>query len=440
LYIRLFDSREADHGRRAQETVEQRLARLQKRKQARSERKLEESVEELDNRRQSERDRAALRRSLQTLDEKRAEREKNRTAHAEQRERRFVSPLELIDKEHQALPNSAPSAAHRQLVASYARKVLLTPASEVCAICDELPRPGKEPRKLLVRELPASSDIVLASPEDLHPDLAVQYCIASMVRDVQSYVRVKPLLLSPRGVGINPSGEVVLNSCESCLTSLKGTTARLEKLLKSGKLSKTKEAKRQKEIALLAPPRFAIANKNFCGVMPEYLAKLKPTKAELAMISPVFKTGLLVVVRAEKQKGGPGQYKMESHTSSYELDVKQVIKSLPLCPEDVPFKVLITGPKKANLRAQVGERFNVRRAVVRKLLLHLKACNQYFRDIVIDEEMLLKLPENAMLKEQVVEEEVEEDSDEKASDEVASLNNFSVCYNIVLLISYSFHL
>jgi hypothetical protein len=198
------------------------------------------------------------------------------------------------------------------------------------------------------------------------------------------------------------------------------------KIPKKVELADAQKARLQKQGAALPPPKYAIANGNFCGVMPAHLSGLNPTKAELAMVSLVFKTGLLVIVRAEKQKGGPGQYKMESHTSSYDLDVTQVVKSLPICPEDVPFKVMITGPRAANLRMQIGDRFNVRRGVVRKLLQHLKSCNPYYKNVIIDDDMLERLPENAMLNEFVVEQEVEDEPSADAK-EVGGLKSRISC-------------
>ena len=386
---------------------EEKKVRLERERLRSVARRAAESSPERKARLEADRERAASRQEEETDEQRESrlkkKREKARELYRERWKQQYLTEQEMHGLSEQLLPQR-PSSEHQLKISRAAQGVLLQPNEQICVVCDTFLKPGQKLTQMGVMELPASADVVLKCPTDLPIALAMQYNIEALCLDWAERVRVRKLLLSPRGVGGGSLTETFVSVCSSCMGSLKDTTNQL----KSGV-----------DAAKLKPPRWAIANNNFMGVLPPEIAAFEPTAAELAMVAPVFKTAQLVVVRAQKQKGGPGQYRLESHTCSYNMDVEKLIKSLPMKPADVPFRVLITGPRKANARFHVGNRFNVRRGVVRMLLTELKTHNPYYKDISVDEEMLSLLPADAMV-EDMVHEDLQDEPDESTAQDTKS--------------------
>ena len=423
---RALDFSRAQESSRAVESSEERKVHLEKDRVRFSAGTAAETAPEKDLRLQKKRQREADRRANET-EEERAERLKKarqdyrskkkqlyiddeaRQDYHSKKKQLYIDDEEMRKLSDELLPQR-PSAEHQLKVARAAQEFLLAPNDQICVVCDTFLKPGQKMNHMNVLAIPSSADVVLKRPKDLAPALSQQYNIEVLCIDMAERDRVRSLMLSPRGVGPGSNTDTQVLVCSSCLGSLKDTTNQLTSGVDASKLK---------------PPRWAIANNNFMGVMPASILALEPTAAELAMVAPVFKTAQLVVVRAQKQRAGPGQYRLESHTCSYNLDVEKLIRSLPLKPSDVPFRVLITGPRRANVRLHVGKRFNVRRGVVRMLLTQLKEHNPYYKDITVDEEMLARLPEDAMVEDMIHEDMQEEPAaaaDEEKTEEKSKVN------------------
>jgi hypothetical protein len=396
--------RKAAAQRRRNETAEQKRLRLDRDRAAAVARRLNETAEQRQARLDKVNLAAASRRQVESAEEAQARRQQARERYHAVKREKYLTAEEMRVLSDSVLPGR-PSETHQLEIARLAQRFLSATNEHACVVCDTFPRPGEELTIMPIADLPPSADQVLKCPRGLPEELYQQYCVSVFCISTVDRNRVASLLLSPRGVGPATLDSTIVYTCTSCLGSLRETSQKM----KGGKRG-----------GALKPPRWAIANGNFVGQMPPDIAALEPTPAELALISPVFKTAQLVIVRAQRQTGGPGQFKLQSHTCSYELDVEKVIKSLPLRPSEVPFRVLISGPRKANTRVHVGRRYNVRRGVVRMLLTHLKKCNPYFEKITVDEDMLDRLPADAMAEDMVHEDTWEEhdQKDEKGTTKV----------------------
>ena len=321
----------------------------------------------------------------------------NSRSHRTQRESKdhaqYLTQAELDAKAKQVLPDPPPSREHQNAITSAIKTLLSTPQAPPCCVCDAIAKPGDVHDVVDAGELPPSAEYVLRTPDDLYPELASEYDVSSSFKDEDTSELFSQLMLSPRGLvpSSNKADDPQLTVCKKCMSSLEHTTRLLGKMtiLKDGSLS----AEDQKK---LYPPQLAIANGNFVGRWPEHIRKLEPRKAELALVSLYYNSAVLVLVRAETQKGGPGQYKLDSHTSTYEMNLTEVISSLPLAPAQCPYRVLISGPRGAKLKELVGDRFSIRRYVVREMLLFLKKCNPLYKDVTVNEDMLARLPVDGM--------------------------------------------
>jgi hypothetical protein len=308
--------------------------------------------------------------------------------------KQYISQTELNEKAKQVLPDPPPSAAHQNAVTKAIKTFLSTPLAPPCCICDAHARPGQEHDTIDPLDLPASSEYVLQPPDGLHHLLREEYDVSKLFHTKEATVLMSKLMLSPRGVRVSTlkSQEPLLVACKKCMTSLEYTTRVLRKLKvgEDGSLSDDDKKK-------LYPPQLAIANGNFPGRWPKHIRDMKPRKSETALISRHYNSSVLErVYGREEQKGGPGQYKLFSHVTTYELNIKEVITSLPLAPSSCPYRVLISGPRGAKLRELTHDRYKIRRAVVRAMLVFLVEANPLYKDITIDEDVLARLPEDAI--------------------------------------------
>jgi hypothetical protein len=135
---------------------------------------------------------------------------------------------------------------------------------------------------------------------------------------------------------------------------------------------------------VVKPPKYAIANGYFTGVLPENLQKA--TRAELALCSPAKKTGYITVVQ------GGGQRRLKGHTSSHHLDVSAVASCLPLRPQDAPYRVLLVGHFTPEQKRKLMQDHLINAQMVRKLLMYWRTENHIFKKMDLNDERLNGLP------------------------------------------------
>ena len=103
------------------------------------------------------------------------------------------------------------------------------------------------------------------------------------------------------------------------------------------------------------------------------------------------------ISRLNRLEGG-GQLRMLGHVLTSRLDVKKVIKSLPLTGEDVPIRAVVTTAFTSEQRLTLLRDFVVRREkIVRYLhVMKYEFQNPLYSDICLNIEALQKLPGNAV--------------------------------------------
>ena len=314
-----------------------------------------------------------------------------RTSRAVKNDAQYLTQEELNAKAKQVLPDPPPSKEHQSAITKAVKTVLSTPQAPPCCVCDAIAKPGEVHDVVDASDLPPSAEYVLRPPDDLYPDLAMEYDVSSFFKNSETSELISQMMLSPRGLvpSSNKADDPQLTVCKKCTTSLELTSRLLRKMtiFQDGSLSEEDQKK-------LYPPQLAIANGNFVGRWPEHLRKSEPRKAELALVSLYYNSAVLVLVHGEMH--APGGYKLNSHTSTYEVNLTEVISSLPLAPAQCPYRVLISGPRGAKLKELVGDRFSIRRSVVREMLLFLKKANPLYKDVTVNEDMLARLPADGM--------------------------------------------
>ena len=84
------------------------------------------------------------------------------------------------------------------------------------------------------------------------------------------------------------------------------------------------------------PPKFAIANGLYIGIFPEEVHK-EVTAWELSLMTPFHRVGSVRRVR-----GSPTGV-LQGHRVSFFLDTETVVNALPLRPDQILDKVILTG-------------------------------------------------------------------------------------------------
>ncbi|CAG8802972.1 2782_t:CDS:2, partial [Cetraspora pellucida] len=139
----------------------------------------------------------------------------------------------------------------------------------------------------------------------------------------------------------------------------------------------------------ILPKKFSQENNMDPGEVPEELKD--PTEIEEMLISQVFT--VMSVYRLHR-----GQYGYRGNVINFPQNVQEFITRLPRHPSSL--EVLIVRRKSFNDSAAFKD-FNVRRTKVARALQWLKENNRYYADIVIDNEVLLTLPENGPVDDQL---------------------------------------
>ncbi len=275
----------------------------------------------------------------------------------------------------------------------------------VCCVCDQFCT-RSETEELNPEQLnPTFFTPLLAPMEDcgvppLHGDLIRQYDVSQFFNDnIGSSLR--NILLSPRGL-IHHRQEDGCKSrlifCHDCLRALN-----------------------QKRL-----PKFAIANGNWCGQLPEDLRKL--TYGTLSLLRPIQTFGRVV----EFHGRGSTKYgsRLTGHMYSTRLDTPLIRNKVPLKPTDAPVRVVVLSPFSSNETAAKRAKIAITKAdyVIEpeKIsgVLHFwrKIGNPHMAPIITDTETLQQLPSGEVSSDVFCIKEVEsatpvEDSDAEVGDE-----------------------
>ncbi|GBC03494.1 hypothetical protein RclHR1_05150004 [Rhizophagus clarus] len=191
--------------------------------------------------------------------------------------------------------------------------------------------------------------------------------------------------------------------CNECFPSIKIVCGECRRCH-----SENKELKRLKLNPELK--KFSSRNNMDLGDVPEELQGL--TQIEEMLIAQIFPIISVYYLRS-------GQYTYQDNVINFPQDIKEFATHLPHRP--LSLDVLVVRHHSSDGRA--FKDFNVRHSVVSCALHWLKHNNQYYSNIVIDEEVLGSLPDNGLLDDQIPQ--LEDISDEIADDADDSVvNNF----------------
>lgn len=252
----------------------------------------------------------------------------------------------------------------------------------VCSVCDEICLLSRT-EILDVPSLPPSFFTVLRKPTGIDGDasvlpqeLADQYDISHHFPDD---ARFKDLLLSPRGVKKSTC------TCQGSTCKGRGSCSPLLYVCVSG----CWQALRRGSI-----PKFAIAQGNYVGQLPEELRSM--TFGSRCLIRPMQSFGRL----ASFYNGGG--MRLTGHVYSNKLNTPIVRKKLPINPGDVPIRVLVVSP----LATDASTAARARMAAIKQeyiiqpdkingtLQFFQKVGNKAMESIEFNEDVLRELPKD----------------------------------------------
>lgn len=268
-----------------------------------------------------------------------------------------------------------------------------------CVVCDEFC--DKLSSKLLLpSDLPSSFFEILALPDGkdgsagkLSPLLASQYCVYSSNFGLND-VRFKGILLSPRGVVHHDDNCMSLNTSDlsssrsiemcSCVSKLRiCTTGSHNNCFNSIFVSRK-------------IPKFAIAQGNFIGYLPEKLDAL--SFGSRCLLRPVHSFGRLTSFYGKQCKSGG--VSLKGHMYSSILDTCLVRKKIPISPFDVPIRVVVVSPFCSNEKtfsclklASTKSQYVIQPDLIKELLqLWEDIDNPVMKCISVDHDVLSSLP------------------------------------------------
>ncbi len=164
-----------------------------------------------------------------------------------------------------------------------------------------------------------------------------------------AFPRTQGLLLSPRGVE-----QKKLRLCRQCHRHLE---ARVD------------------DHSIL-PPKTAIANGFFVGLLPEPLFTACSV-ADFVVTTPCRALARVLTVRG-------GQRLLKGHVHTTEIDLPTVINALPLTPDEAPLKVIITGAMTPTWKALAIKPYVVSKQNITKLItFYSNAKNPHFKGACI---------------------------------------------------------
>lgn len=286
--------------------------------------------------------------------------------------RKTISEAELDKMKSLQLPPSPNHISNisKTLHDSYHR------LSDACAVCGQF---CEENVWLRPSEVPKSFYDVLCFPEGkdkLHETIAQQYDVSFKF---PSDPRFNKIMLNINGIKKiytkNENNEEE-ESIQICICSQFGCLGSL----KRGRV-----------------PKFAIAQGNYIGQLPCHLRNM--THASLSLIRPVQSFGYLISYREES--GNEAALKLSGHMYSTRLETGMIRNKLPLKPEDVPIRVVVTSPgcTKENMIAKgklalMKKDYLVEKEKIRETLAFFrKVNNPVMSEIEIDEEQINALPD-----------------------------------------------
>ena len=185
--------------------------------------------------------------------------------------------------------------------------------------------------------------------------------------------RLQHLLLDPTGIAFDNHDRISLSLCHDCANSLRRGNV----------------------------PALALANRTFLGHVPEQLKDLTPV--EESMIA-LCRAKCCVVQLKEENEGQSipfNQRGMKGHIIIYPQRPERIATVLPPTIDDIvtPICVIFVGssPPTAEWLKEKAKPLSVRREKVRNALIWLKRHNQLYKDILIDNERLDRIPTDTIL-------------------------------------------
>jgi hypothetical protein len=252
---------------------------------------------------------------------------------------------------------------------------LLASEHRVCAVCDEIVLNRQEVCNFEVSELPSSFFGRLQSPSGNNPLipkldglLKKQYDVSELFSDK----RFEEILLSPRAFSseIRAAGEPQVPVCKRCVDSLKRATEK--------------------------PPKLAIANGFYVGVLPKHLQNVSRADVKACTIAQVSdqvgyacgRAGYVKVLTGTSKK--LPQRRAKGHSFSTFQDVGIVGQQLPLSIGELPIRVLLSGAYTRQQRLEFLKDEVLHRDLVRNLLVFCRDRNVVytsFRSSLSDEKL-----------------------------------------------------
>ena len=129
----------------------------------------------------------------------------------------------------------------------------------------------------------------------------------------------------------------------------------------------------------LAPPRFAIANNNTIGRQPAEL--LDASWAEKAMTCTLYPRACIAVLEGSGQKFSKG------HVLTVEMKPQHILQSLPADPQQLTFRVVITGATTDAHKLSAWHTHVVRKATIIGLITYLQQHHPQYKDIRLNQSM-----------------------------------------------------
>ncbi|CAG8581859.1 15995_t:CDS:2, partial [Gigaspora rosea] len=159
------------------------------------------------------------------------------------------------------------------------------------------------------------------------------------------------------------------------------TETQEEREIHFARASETEERRKKKE-------KFSVDNNMDPGEVPQELKGL--TNVEKMLIAQVFP-----IISVFNLRGG--QYAYHRNIINFPQDLQEFVTRLPSNPSTLDFLIVW----RYNTNGSNFRDFNVRRKKIIQALQLLKTNNIFYRDIIVDNEILQSLPENGSIVEQL---------------------------------------
>ncbi|KAF9648667.1 hypothetical protein BDM02DRAFT_3073707, partial [Thelephora ganbajun] len=139
---------------------------------------------------------------------------------------------------------------------------------------------------------------------------------------------------------------------------------------------------------------FALANKLYCGRLPEEFQDLTWIEERLCAIY----SNTAVMTRLYQSSDPLQPTVFHGNTCAHEMNVSSTVTVLPLTPSDVNdlLSIVFIGSRKFKPE-YLGNMYRIRKSKVWRFLQWLKVHNQLYENILLDESVMDLYPDNGYL-------------------------------------------